>query len=885
MMRTMHPIFQPGRRRRGSVFVLIMTLLVVIALIAMTLGFSTQSELMAAHNWSSLVQARVAADKGKQLFAPLEKHPIERTTDTLKRPDTGLIGEGADAARHETGVRGDRMTHYVPLKLTRAEAEPETLKGTSPEAAADPIPPVSRRMPLAASVVEDLSARLNINAFIPSQLAEASARSDEGFRLPALDETVLERFIRSRFRAEQIEGPDPGRIAREIVWRRLGPDRKLGRAIEDEDTESMLLEAGRRPQTYRVDEQGRIRAGRQARHASVTPRRGDIRPEVTGGTSEKAVRVDMAAADVRTSPPGDDEPFGHLRELMAIPGMTLEAYHALEPFLTVFSVSAAAYELPATSLTGPAENEGWPQVDPNTASPHVIFEALRCRFPEAPDALLAQFAVNVVDRRDGDDVPSAFELDGRTYYGVERVPVVNEVCSDAPSFEEEGDDGQFIELTNPYEVEIDLSGWVLDVAGQYIPLEGILPGGGYLVITDDFNNRNDPTPERGVDRGSFYQAFGKVGTGLHRRIEEYVHLDIPDAKGSIRLLNIDGEEVDRFDYEEGRWDGATMSLQRIDPRLRHHERMLATPLEANRQTPSNPVDGTLTRIQAARQNQPFASALEVMLLSAAYAGPGGGANGEPGVKAWAIPVLEAESSTQLDIRLVDCFSVAMDHRGGGGQRVASPSAGSRGTVRYGRINLNTASLGVLAALPGMDKQILEGIHQARREAAAVLKESVVPAGDEQTAMPQPFEEAYWQALGPDDPVCWPNLSDFLRDARVWGETGLYQRLEQAFDFVHYLSTHSLSLQVVSVNYEERTNDAKQILQRPSLVRVRQIITADRGRIEALGFEYAPNDRPGRGDPDMRYAVGSRPRNTRTLERKNGDERIPSPAQADVLPPH
>ena len=87
-----------------------------------------------------------------------------------------------------------------------------------------------------------------------------------------------------------------------------------------------------------------------------------------------------------------------------------------------------------TSTKGAEAGElGWPRVDPNTASAETIYKTLKARFPHTDEALLGQFTVNIIDRRDADDVPTTLIVDSQSYTGIELTACINEVCPDTSS--------------------------------------------------------------------------------------------------------------------------------------------------------------------------------------------------------------------------------------------------------------------------------------------------------------------------------------------------------------------------------------------------------------------------------------------------------------------
>lgn len=763
-----------GASRRGSALVLAVAVLAVLAIFSLTLGYNTRVELTASRNWANGVQARMAAVTGVDL------HLSEQPRNPIVAGDVALAGL-------DDGQDRQSWLRPLPIRLTSEDLTPFGMD--DPLNAA--VQPVAIARELAVTTMFDAGARINVNALVPQSWDRSRAAGE-------WTEAELADFIQMVLTARGIAGVDAVQLARNIVAMRYGPDGLPGLAGFDDN-----MNAPR-------------------------PGNGAAREDDVTDTGEWLDEAEEFVVDIRRAPAGDDRPFNSVAELLRVPGMTVEAWEALSPYLTVFSVSFAAFELPEQDRSD--EVLGFPQVDPNTATPDMLFDALRYRFPDAPESLLAQFAVNIVDYRDADSVPTEWRLNGRTYLGYEMTPYINEVCSDVASLDSEGDDGQFIELYNPYPVPMDVNGWRIEGAGPQILLIGRIAPGGFLVLTDDFTERNDPTPENRSGIGSFYQLFNEVPTGEKRRIEEYPLLDIPNESGEIRLRDAQGRLVDVFTYHGGRWTGASRSFQRVDPRVRFARLMDATPLRPNRGATEMNEDDMKLHIE--RFNRPFTSALDVMLVSSAYAEPDDGA---PASAPWALPGLHAGDSRQLDVRLVDCFRIG-----------ARPDRGETYgcDVVHGLLNLNTATPAALSVLPGMDGLLLRRIVMARLEGQT--GETI------ELAALTPEMRVWWMERHPLDHPEWRNFSGFLLDERVWQGRPLYDRLNAAMPFHAMVGTHSVSLVALSANrandVEDRDGD-----RRPTRLTAERLIAGDRGGVETVRFNYYGRGNALLGDPDLRYA--------------------------------
>ncbi len=907
-----HPLRLISESRRGSVLILVVTIVAVLGLLGTTMGFSSRVDLASSRNISNMVQARMAAVTGIPLFAgpgdPGQSHLFPQTAsritnrggyDPLKPVAIGI---------HVTEPRTRFTSGRTPLPVSN----PGVLRGNT----------FIKKHPTAQESLtqlnaEDTSAKININAIIPGSFRIHATPASKDAKIARtkspqpsrITEAALAGLITEITRKRQIPGVNANLLARHIARHRFGPDQQPGAASIDDNYNGRRTWRDARPTTqvqlYHAIGKDKFRSPISSDLAHNTPIYSDqIDNDLDGKVDENDEsiltdgldndddgRIDEAGediddwaeciSDVRRNPHGDDRFYGTTRQLLGIPGMTPQLYNALEPYLTVFSVSCSAF-IPDS----PPDNKidglmGWPMVDPNTSPPEWIHQVLMLRFPHAPQALIGQFTVNLIDRRDKDDLPTHADLGGRNYTGIEIAPCINEVCPDVSSFDEEGDDGQFVELFNPWNRSFNLSGWSIKSMGPPTMLHGSIPAKGYLVITDDFNNDSDPTPEDGPEQGSFYAIFGRVPTSNHRRLIEFESLDLANDQGEIQLLNPQGDVIDIFTWENGRWSGAPMSFQRVDPRLRSSGRKLATPLGPNHGSNMEARAKRNIRIQEENQNKPFHSTLDVMLISSAYIG---GIDGQDDTEyAWRLPVLNARDSTELDVRLIDCFRVGAkltirDHQRSRLNHIhklqAHLSAPSRGhpsnanlpyhtlqsirrlepvipprvSVQYGLININMAPLEILNALPGMDPTFATQVDNVRRQTSIdPFNQDIQTPGHKKHMVSRPFN---LNAISH-----WRNLSDLVIDDRIWNQRPLYDRLDTVYPFLRMLTTHSQSYRLVTVNRPppKHTDTSASSIQ-PSQIMAERIIAADRGAVETIQFRYMKQEKNPLGDPDLLYSA-------------------------------
>lgn len=570
----------------------------------------------------------------------------------------------------------------------------------------------------------------------------------------AADEAFLKSAIESILKANKLDPKPAASIARDIVAYRLGADGKPGVAGKDDDGDKDKRSI---PSEY-VDE------------------------------------ADEYVPDPTRAPNGDDMPFLSVTEIQSLPSITKEIYNVLHPYLTIYSSSDPVY-----SLDGKAVEK----INPNIASAEDIYQALLVRFPAHDRTFLKQLAVNIVDARDEDSVPTQLEGDSADapILGIEKTPYINEVWSDSLTDESDGDDGQYVELFNPYNEAISVEGWELTAGGASVLLTGMIAPKGYIVITDDSNNSNDPSPEDEKGYGSFYDIFGMVQGGAARRIIEKRDFDIPNGSGVVRLKNQSKQMIDYFAYNGGVYSGTKKSFQRDDPRVRLAFWQSCTPLNLNSgyQNSPNKTAGAIAPFEV--RNKLFESPVDIMDVFAGFSRLTTASNrlvNTDDGRTWAVSEIKSDSAFVLDIRLVDIFTLNI-------KKDKAPD------YIYGRVNLNTAPREILAALPGWEELFIERVEQYRQKSVAATMR-----GD-QNAMRAPFE----------------NPSDIMRlamklPAREAGfiNTDRTAVLERYRKFLPYITVQSRSFTIYSENrfiYPRKTNETPQEPRNAARAIVRSLI--------------------------------------------------------------
>lgn len=928
---------RPGCRsdRRGSVFLLVLAMLTVLALISVTLTYTAQTETAASRNIQEGMQARVSAVTGIPAFkasvasvAKIQQGAISTAAAKMTpRPDRDpvLVKLTLEApAPGDSAFRTMAPPRDV-LGADSATAPPGPLRsvnltlGDIGEVGPDGKPKQpSVYSSLGKSTIEDESAKIDINALIPSAEEKQTARTtrsdlDIGSGPAPLPEVTVEdfaAFIQAVLihHGVSISG-SPRQLAEAISQRRYGPDGKPGASGKDDNGNGgkarLTTDQADNDQDSVVDN---IEEEARAMDADGLDNNRDGRIDEPGESidddgldnnhdgkiddgNESVDEPTEFSSDIRRIPFGDDRPYTRLEDLLALPGMTPGAFEVLKPYLTVFSVSRAAY------LEKSGADSGFPQLDPNTAAPKEIYRVLEERYPDLPGEVIGQYVANLVDRRDKDDIPSELQLgpEEKTYYGVEITPLINEVCPDVASLDQDGDDGQYVEIANPFSKPMNLLGYRLEAGGKVISLSGSLPPSGFLVVTDDYDESLDTDPERQPGMGSLYDIFGVVATGGDRRVQVEPEFNLPNDAGTVKLFNKDGALIDSFEYHNGTFSGAKLSFQRRDPRLRQSELAYATPLAPNFNAPPADDTGRATmKVIESLQNKAFTSALELLLVptidpefaveSGAEPVPptdpatSGSALSTSGSKkrAWRFPSLPGEEIQNFDTRLVDLFVPEAPRRHD--SRIARiqelkviPKDSLQPTERpdavadrwlkdrdeapalFGRINLNTAAPALLASLPGFTPELAARVAQLRGEwAAGVVAQ---PGTRRQTISAvevsrQSQSDAWFQSVPPQAMAKWDSLSAFLEDNDLWDvNQTLIERINTVFPFSRLVTFDSLSFKITSENLPDPQRKSEK--RRPSLVHSERIVAADRGRLETVTFTYGNSTDYGAEDRDLR----------------------------------
>jgi hypothetical protein len=289
-----------------------------------------------------------------------------------------------------------------------------------------------------------------------------------------------------------------------------------------------------------------------------------------------------ACLDPRLPPPAGFHRIENLDQLAASaehPDLFTPAeLQKLRPYATVFSVASESQTVGADAMQEKV------LLEPMSAE--TIYERLVAVFPDKQDRLLRQYAVNLADLLDGDSVPAQLpdpenSSQWSRLLGIELTPLITEVYADSAT--KNTDEGQFVELYNPWSTPMSVEGWQLVVGGAsggsgtgHISLNGTIAPEGYLIVTDRYEQ---PAEGSEPGTGSFLAIFGRRADGGSQRVIEAESLQLPDKNSCVSLLDAKGQLVDAFPYSSGAATDGRQSYQRVDPLVRWFTVAEATPFE------------------------------------------------------------------------------------------------------------------------------------------------------------------------------------------------------------------------------------------------------------------------------------------------------------------
>jgi type II secretory pathway component PulK len=930
------PGLAPARRReRGSVLLLVISILGLLVLISTTLTYTSRLETQSAANYRDEIEARVAAISGLEASSgELQSFTLPTASTQLWSQPLGLnraddpniallrarlidslqsfvgVQVSGDTVNLQQGSKLNEMSDLQQLTAMAGEGQPLDFDGLSPqgqafienamratgpnlqealarytgsESANAQATPTNEsvsnqvtseqaaprlRLPteLTATYVADLSGRLNINAaaYIPPNVYTES-NEEPIAESPA--QLNLVRFIEAALDQRGLSTSNARTLAQEIIDFRNGPDLAPGARNVDDDGNSRwtnlendgidndgdgtvdnveerlmdvallddeldwlrdsnrlrdvdpLVPTFSRENLTEQDEAAGVPTTSQS---VLTGSQRQSEPGQPTDSFDNRVGIDDSSEtviDPRELPFGDDTPFLDIEYLRGLPSMTDEIFDALRPYITFYS---------SCNNTVLLNGEEMPRLNLNAVSVEEIYDRLREIYgsDDSDQQLLAQYAANVADWRDPDHSRTAFSPNGiDTVYGLEIVPFISEVYPDSKTRSEDGDDGQFVEIYNPWSVELDLDGWRLSVNQRTIKLDKTLPAGGYLIVTDDYKDENDIDEDQdsGTRYGSFFGIFGQVGNDRSKHIIESSLLKLNDRAGSVKLLDPNHQVADEFEWSrEDEVENTTLSYQRLQPALSGAIRSIATPFEQNDRVEVDEMEEFFRLPKAdsietvlARRNEPFRSPGVLMQVTDAVE------QDDPLDVDYSFPTIHPGDG--IDARVIDHFYAARPwpqqvNLTGLDPDLARTAMENNAdqSICHGLININTASYPALMALPGMTSDLARTIIQER----LTLEIETLISGE---------------GLTPE--VMFNSPSDLLRADDLWEDLDLDddERIEIFCKMANVISVSSNAFEVSSY-YMKRQGSEQQL---GSTAAVRAVVSMDNqsGTPEVLKFEF------------------------------------------------
>lgn len=379
--------------------------------------------------------------------------------------------------------------------------------------------------------------------------------------------------------------------------------------------------------------------------------------------------------------------FRTVDDISRLPSLDAQTAERLKPFFTVASASWEVWRA--------ADNRLYRPVAINALAPENLLPLLKMAFPDCHGEELQQYALNLLDARDADSVPSFYQSGNSPVLGYEQTPLITEVCADVITLPEDDDNGEYVEIYNPLNRTVSLQGWQLRWGQGQVFLEGSLEPGAILIVTDDFADGQDGTPEDdSPGMGSFLKVFGLYPQAL-QRILEAPGMDLPDGAGQVALYDANFHLVDYLNYSGTHFQGNHIAAHRPHPFIREGEVAAASPFTASLDSSESEDERWTPYLKI--MNQPFSQKTDLLLIPCGL--EEGTLDRQPRFPAWA-------ETGRLDARLLDMFT--LDDEGADLNADGLPlpwrqeeEEAAEKALQTGRINLNTAPAAILEILPGL----------------------------------------------------------------------------------------------------------------------------------------------------------------------------------------
>ncbi|HUT23901.1 MAG TPA: helix-hairpin-helix domain-containing protein [Sumerlaeia bacterium] len=826
---------------RGSILLLVLVLLSVLSLFATMLIYTAKVEKLAADNIGLGVQARTSAVAASSVALDLLRDRVGRPVGMVALAPAQGDDPGTPAATDEVGGADEDGAEPGDNASERIEEEDE-----APQSAY--AAPARRRARAAERWLEgvdlrDQCALVNVN-WVDSY--DGDRKGATVLKTPSsphrgIPAEAFESLIAALIRRAGIEKVSASDVARNILKAR--DERAAGRA--------------RRPEKQKgaVGDDGPAR-GSRATSKDRAPNRSGNRPKES--PQEHGAAQSLAEAWEKRLPYGENLPFYKLDELRTVPGVTDLVFQAIAPYFTTFSSNLEVWQ--------DAQDKTFVRASLNDATADELVEVLRHAYPGIDKRDLEQFALNLVDRRDADSIPSRLRDDSSMApaLGFEMNLVVSEVCPDVISIEG-GDNGEYIEIHNPLAQGVNLSGWWIDWGTGRRRLSGWVQPRGYLVITDDAKGDADsPVERRARGMGSFVDVFAILPGSARQQLIEIPGMDVPDNNGRIQLFDNEGNLIDYLVYRNASFNGMNRGFHRRSLFSREAQPGAATPFASQLESPRASYERYCWQTLAQRMNQPFESPAEALTVPAP-AGDDGSAGFSRGPL---FPRFGLSHGNELDLRLLDCFTIAevpsalsedgqlrvwppaelgaerrrsvprasdfspSDPEENADRQLGGAWAATLAPLSYGKINVNTASPEALGTLPGLDEKMVKRIAEARDAATREIARSHRTGADSKP-------ESRGRRLADRGirmaPAPFLSLSDFAANETVWDTVRPEQRLDILMQLSPLLTVSSAAYVVFAAappNPVAAPNDPRR-----SSVTCRSLLALAGPEIEVLSWSY------------------------------------------------
>ena len=500
------------KNENGYVLVVIIGILTILSLMTITFATLSRIETRATRNYTDSVKCEKIAKAG-----------LEYAIYFIRQDKFGYDGEAYNDDNGDENYDEEGDASWPGFGIFNGSDYDNSGNGTEDSAwiyfpidttsAADIRLPGTLRARYAVLITDDKEARVNINV-TGNQPGGGAHTSNEGWSTFEIDLSNIINLASSG---------NGTATANSIIDIRLGSDGAPGTSTPTNDDSGIVPD----PQSDNIDNDGDWVTGNDTNGNGI-PDSGETGVD-DGDNSES---IDEPNEFNSVFPYGDDIPFGILSEaeIMGTTSYTsrLETIFnnqsisgieqgSLNSWVTTYSadtILCPTYQLDGGTSTTKlninalVNNEGaytgayYTSSDKKVAMLVDAFTA-----GGVPDVERQQMAVNTIDFIDSTGTVTAYNDGSNTYYGIEKTPYINEVEANVTN-PVSGIYGKYIELFNPYDTAIDLTGWT--ITGTTMPqvtLSGTIGSQTYYVVADDSTAYESDFPYEGGTAADEYNVI------------------------------------------------------------------------------------------------------------------------------------------------------------------------------------------------------------------------------------------------------------------------------------------------------------------------------------------------------------------------------------------